>query len=97
MLLSESGLAAIPGISRWDAVMFEGRVCKCGHTEVCHWNGENRSGAERFDTSCLMCSICRDFRDSGHRRVSQPAAPVYDLEPELVEEDVELGEELRVA
>jgi hypothetical protein len=67
-------------------------MCRCGHTEVCHWNGENAKGAERFDSGCAMCrGTCSEFRYSGRRLVaavrrvmrSEPpvAAPLDDLEP----------------
>ena len=43
-----------------------GRLCRCGHTEVCHWNGENIAGDERFDEACVMCNgPCSHFRPIG--------------------------------
>jgi hypothetical protein len=53
----------------WTDVMGTGRLCRCGHTEVCHWNGENTHGQEGFAEACISChGSCAEFRDSGRRR-----------------------------
>jgi len=78
----------------WNYVMTAGRLCRCGHSEVCHWNGENIAGRERFDGTCAMCrGACNDFRDTGHRLASrvrrvvvEDVAPVLDLEEESFDE-----------
>jgi len=80
-----------PPAQSWNEVMYTGRLCRCGHTEVCHWNGENAKAAERFDESCAMCrGTCNEFRYSGRRLVAsvrhvvreevQPA-PIDQVEP----------------
>lgn len=83
-------LESLPSGNPWNHVMYTGRICRCGHTQVCHWNGENKQGTERFDVACMMCSnTCSDFRDSGRRRTGAvyPSFPREDAvvaEGELV-------------
>ncbi|HEU0168871.1 MAG TPA: hypothetical protein VFS62_13920 [Chloroflexota bacterium] len=81
-----------PAAATWNEAMYTGRVCRCGHSEVCHWNGENAKGAERFDSDCAMCrGTCTEFRYSGRRIFAavrrvvreevQPATSIDELEP----------------
>ena len=73
-----------PGAATWNFVMNAGRLCRCGHTEVCHWNGENLSGRESFEQSCAMCrGTCDEFRPTGARLRVAPLR--------MVAEDIEVA------
>ena len=64
-----------------------GRLCLCRHTQVAHWNGDNRPGQQRFAGACNMCT-CGGFQDSGQRRTT--AQRVRPESPSVHEEDVEV-------
>lgn len=74
----------------WADVMSTGRLCRCGHTQVCHWNGENTHGREGFDQACISChGSCGEFRNSGRRRTGVTLSRRV-LEDVVVEEAEEL-------
>ena len=75
----------VPG---WNEVMRGGRLCLCRHTQVAHWNGDNRPGQQRFAGACNMCT-CGGFQDSGQRRTTPQRSRSASVAVRIPDEDVE--------